>query len=117
MQCGAQVYVVQKDDPAEAARAERDRLLRKYKLSEVQTSILCAVARSEGGGRDIFVCGGDQLVVGEVKAGGQRFEGNDAVVAVAGLAGPGLIAPHGEDCFRLTADGERLAKTLAASNV
>lgn len=112
MQCGAQVFVAQTVDPAEAARTERDRLLRKYKLSDVQTEILCAAAAGEQGNREIFVCGVDRQADGEVKSGGQRFGGNEAVAAVAGLAGPGLIVPDGEDCFRLTAAGTKLAATL-----
>ena len=42
LKCGAQVFVVQEVDPAEAARNERERLLRKYNLSETQTNVLSA---------------------------------------------------------------------------
>ena len=44
MKCGAQVFVVQGVDLAEAARNERERLMRKYKLSEMQKRILSAAA-------------------------------------------------------------------------
>jgi len=111
MQCGAQIFVAQTVDPADAVRMERERLLRKYKLNEIQMAILSAAAGAEDD-QDIYVCGRGQQVDGEVKSGGKRFEGNEAVAAVAGLAGPGLISPHGEDCFRLTSDGTRLAKSL-----
>jgi len=111
MQCGAQIFVVQTVDPADAARMDRERLLRKYKLNKIQLAILSAAAGAEGD-QDIYVCGSGQRVVGEVKSGGKRFEGNEAVAAVAGLAGPGLISPHGDDCFRLTLSGARLAKSL-----
>jgi len=110
MKCGAQVFVVQGVDLAEAARNERERLMRKYKLSEMQKRILSAAATAQM----IFVCGNDAKAEGEVKSGDERFHGNEAVAAVAALAGPGLISPHGDDCFRLTQDGTKLAITLLA---
>jgi len=111
MKCGAMVFVVQELDPAEAARNERVRLLRKYKLTDTQKDILVA---SQGGSKQITVCGHDARAEGEVKSGDQRFYGDEAVAAVAALAGPGLIAAHGEDCFRLTPEGTRLVKAIQA---
>jgi len=111
MKCGAQVFVVQDVDPAEVARNERERLVRKYNLSEVHKNILSAAA---GGSKEIAVCGNDSKAEGEVKSGDQRFYGDEAVAAVAGLAGTGLISPHGEDCFRLTSDGIKLVETIQA---
>ncbi len=110
MKCGAQVFNTQVVDPAEAARNERERLLRKCKLSEIQKRILSAAAKAQ----EIFVCGTDDSAEGEVKSGDERFYGNEAVMAVAALAGPGLISPDGEDRFRLTHDGTKLAQTLQA---
>ena len=110
MKCGAQVFLVQGVDSAEAVRNERERLLQKYKLNEMQKRILSAAASAQ----EIFVCGKDSTSEGEVKSGEERFHGNEAVAAVAALAGPGLILPHGEDCFRLTQDGAKLAQTLSA---
>ena len=114
MKCGAKVFVVQAVDPAEAARNERERLLRKYNLSEMQKNILAAAV---SGSREIIVCGNDSNAEGEVKSGAQRFYGDEAVAAVAALAGPGLIEPHGEDCFRLTNNGTDLVKTMQAESV
>ena len=116
MKCGAQVFAVERVGPAEAARNERERLLRKYKLSEIQKRILSAAAKAQ----EIFVCGNDESAEGEVKSGDERFYGNEAVMALAalaGLAGPGLISPHGEDCYRLTDDGTKLALSLQAELV
>jgi len=109
MKCGAQVFVVQDVDPAEAARNARERLLRKYSLDAVQAEILGAALT---GSREITVCGNDSKAEGEVKSGDTRFYGDEAVAGVAGLAGHGLIKPDGEDCFRLTDDGTHLAKTI-----
>ena len=81
--------------------------MRLYDLSEIQTEILLAAD-----GREILVLGNQQREEGEVKAGDHRFEGNEAVAAVAGLAGLKLISPEGEDSFRLTAAGTKLAQTL-----
>lgn len=114
LKCGAKIFVVQEVDPAEAARNERVRLLRRYNLTEVQKDILIA---STGGSKEITVCGTDARAEGEVKSGDQRFYGDEAVAAVAALAGPGLIALHGEDCFRLTSEGTRLVKTIQAEPV
>ena len=114
LKCGAQVFVVQEVDPAEAARNERERLLRKYNLSETQTNVLSAAAEDS---KEITVCGTDSKAEGEVKSGNQRFYGDEAVAAVAALAGLGLIAPHSEDCFRLTPDGTKLLKTIRAEPV
>lgn len=111
LKCGAQVFVVQDVDSAEAARNERVRLLRKYNLSAMQKDILSAAAE---GSKEITVCGTDSKAEGEVKSGDQRFYGDEAVAAVAALAGPGLIAPDGEDCFRLSPDGTKLVKTIQA---
>lgn len=108
MKCGGQVFAVESVGPAEAARNERERLLRKYKLSEIQKRILSAAAKAQ----EIFVCGNDESAEGEVKSGDERFYGDEAVAALAALAGPGLVSPHGEDCFRLTDDGTKLARTL-----
>jgi hypothetical protein len=109
--CGAQAFVAQQLDPAESARSERKRLFRKYKLTEIQARILAAAF---GGKDEIIVCGDRTPAEGEVKAGGERFYGDDAVVAVATLVGPGLVSPNGGDAFRLTADGTKLAEALAA---
>ena len=57
------------------------------------------------------------MAEGEVKSGDQRFYGDEAVAAVAALAGPGLIARHGEDCFRLTPDGKELVRTIQGEPV
>ena len=114
MKCGAKIFVVQAVDPAEAERNARVRLLRKYDLSEMQKEILAAAM---GGSKEITVCGNDSKAEGEVKSGDQRFYGDEAVAAVAALAGPGLIALHGEDCFRLTPDGTKLVKTIQAEPV
>jgi len=109
MRCGALVSVKAKNDPKESARLDRERLLRKHNLSDMQKQILAAAV---SGGDQIFVVGTNSGTEGEVKAGDQRFYGNEAVVAVATLVGPGLISPQGDDCFRLTSDGSRLAQTL-----
>ena len=109
IRCGAQVFVAPEVDPQAEARVKRERLLRKYGLNEIQTAILAAAST---GTRSIFVVGSDTVGEGEVKSGDQRFYGNDAVMAIAALAGPGLIAPQGDDCFRLTDAGERLVKAL-----
>ena len=114
LKCGAQIFVVQDVDPFEAARNERVRLLRKYNLSEMQKNILTAAG---DGPKEITVCGTDNKAEGEVKSGEQRFYGDEAVAAVAALAGPGLIASDGEDCFRLTPDGTNLIKTIQAEPV
>ena len=105
-------------DPAEAARNERERLLRKYNLSEMQKNILAAAAAAAAGAkREITVLGNNRKAQSEVKSGDQRFYGNEAVEAIAALAGPGLISPHGEDCFRLTLEGAKLVATFQAEPV
>ena len=111
MKCGAKIFVVEEVDPAEAARQDRARLLRKYNLSKMQKNILAAAVE---GSKQITVLGNDTQAEGEVKSGEQRFYGDEAVAAVAALAGPGLIAPHGEDCFRLTSEGTNVVKTMQA---
>jgi len=111
MKCGAKVFFEQDVDPAEAARNERLRVVRKHGLSEMQKGILSAAS---GDAQEITVCGHDEKAEGEVNSGGQRFYGNEAVAAVAALAGSGLISRHGDDCFRLTAEGRKLARTLEA---
>ena len=112
--CGAQVFVTVRSDPQVTASKERERLLRKYALSEIQQQILTAAMAA---GDEIFVVGKGKLEEGEVKSGDQRFYGDEAVMAVAALAGPGLISSQGEDCFRLTPDGTRVAKTLQTEPV
>jgi hypothetical protein len=114
LKCGAQVFVAQDVGPAEAARNARERLLRKYNLSEMQTNVLSAAADNS---KEITVCGADSKAEGEVKSGNQRFYGDEAVAAVAALAGLGLIAPHSEDSFRLTPDGTKFLKMIHAEPV
>jgi hypothetical protein len=109
MQCGNRVVREERMDPAQAAAAKRDRLVRRYGLSEMQREILLAAADARA---DIFVCGSDGKTEGEVKAGVQRFYGDEAVVAIAALAAPGLIAPHGEDRFELTKSAQELIDAL-----
>lgn len=113
MKCGALLFVAPTFNEEESARLERERLVRKYKLNEIQKQILAA-AIGDDQTLDIFVLGCGGKLDGEVKSGVTRFQGNDAVAAVAALAAPGLISPYGADCFRLTADGAKLARTLAA---
>ncbi len=115
LRCGAQVFVAREASPNEAARNERERLLRKYDLSETQKSILSAAAEVDA--KEITVCGAEKGAEGEVKSGKQRFYGNEAVAALAGLAGPGLVSPHGEDRFTLTPEGLKLVETLKAEPV
>lgn len=109
MKCGAKVFVAEAVSPAEQLRQKRDRILKKYNLSDVQRNILFAAG---AGSREIVVCATDQRNEGEVKAGDQRFYGNDAVAAVAAFVAARLIEPKGEDCFRLTADGDKLIRVI-----
>ena len=109
MQCGNRVVREERVDPAQAAAAKLDRLVRRYRLSDMQKEIILAASDAHA---DIFVCGSDGKTEGEVKAGLQRFYGDEAVVAIAGLAAPGLIAPHGEDRFELTKSGLELIAAL-----
>lgn len=109
MKCGAQIFAAEQLSPAEALRAKRDRILRKYDLTDVQKEILTAAGK---GSKEIAVCGTNQQDEGEIKAGDQRFYGNEAVATVAAFVAARLIEPNGEDCFRLTAEGERLIGVL-----
>ena len=81
----------------------------------MQQEILLAAWRRNRG--PIYVCGKNGGAEGEVKSGDERFYGNEAVVAIAGLIAPGLIVGVGDDCFTLTDDGARLAVMLNAPAV
>lgn len=105
--CGARIHV---EEPVEPKAQEEPRAAQAF--TEMQREILLASWRKNRG--PIYVCGTSRSAEGEVKSGGQRFYGNDALVAIAGLAAPGLIVNVGDDCFTLTDDGARLAVRLAA---
>ncbi|MDH3628914.1 MAG: hypothetical protein OEV00_10170 [Acidobacteriota bacterium] len=83
----------------------------EYDLDDVQKEILAAAAR----GNTIYVYGGEGSIEGEVKAGDERFYGNEAVAAVAKLVEPGLLEKTDDDCFELTDDGACLATSLTRS--
>ncbi len=109
MKCGAKIFVADEVAPAEELRIKRERILRKYNLTDTQKDILFAAGK---GSKEIVVCGTDQQNEGEIKAGDQRFYGNDAVATVAVFVASRLIEPTGEDRFRLTADGVKLIRVF-----
>ncbi len=109
MKCGAKVFVAEQVSPAEQLRQKRERILRKYNLTDVQKDILFAAGK---GSKEIVVCGMDRQNEGEIKAGDQRFYGNDAVATVAAFVASRLIEPKGGASFRLTGDGERLIRVI-----
>ena len=85
----------------------------EYDLNDLQKQILAAAAK----GIVIFVYGGDGKTEGEVKAGAERFYGNDAVEAVARLVEPGLLKKSEDDSYELTDDGACLAASLKRAAV
>ena len=105
MQCGTRVIREEEKDAAQEALEKRQKLVRRYALNDTQKEILAAAAADDG---SIFVCGSDGNTEGEVKAGQQRFYGNDAVAAIAALVVPGLISPLGGDRFGVTDAGREL---------
>ena len=111
--CGARIYV-EKPVAAENAKpaVAESSPVERGELSEIQREILLCSWRQNRG--PIYICGTDHVTEGEVKSGEQRFYGNDAVVAIAGLLAPGLIVTVGDGCFTLTDDGARLAVRLAS---
>ena len=90
-----------RSDPAESPP--------QYDLTEMQKRILSAARK----GDPIFVYRLPGPQEGEVKSGGERFFGNEAVTAVATLIAPGLVAAVEADCFELTALGQQLAESLS----
>jgi hypothetical protein len=116
LNCGTRIHV---EEPAESGAQEEPRATQavvapdiERGFTEIQRQILLASWRRNRG--PIYVCGTSRSAEGEVKSGGQRFYGNDALVAIAGLVAPGLIVDVGDDCFTLTDDGARLAVRLAS---
>lgn len=109
MKCGAKNVVTDEVSPAEQLRQKRERILRKYNLTEVQKNILFAAGKSS---KEIVVCGADRQNEGEVKAGDLRFYGNEAVAAVAVFVASRLIEPRGGDCFRVTPEGDKLIRVI-----
>lgn len=72
------------------------------------------MAAAAEGGRSlpIYVMGTGPTEQGEVKAGGQRLFGDEALAALIGLTAQGLVIEVGDACFGLTTAGERAGAVL-----
>ena len=104
--CGARTAIP--NDNALAIQRSKGR-----SLSEVQRKILVATFTAEE--RRIYVLGVNGPHEGEVKAGGQRLYGNEAIAAVEHLMRDGYVFPVDEGCLALTREGRRTANHLAGS--
>jgi hypothetical protein len=96
--------------PADNALALQGSKVRS--LTELHRKILVATFIAEE--RRIYVLA-DGPHEGEVKAGGQRLYGNEAVLAVESLMRDGYVFPVDDGCFALTREGRRTAINLAGS--
>jgi len=72
-----------------------------------------ALAGGRAGSPSVFVTPSQGAVVGEIKVGGERIFGDEAVRAVATLVADGNLAPY-EDGFALTAVGRLRAQRVSA---
>ena len=81
-------------------------------INELAREILRAAMDGRRKGEGIYVLGDAGVAEGEIKAGGRRIYGNDAVEAVADLVARGLIQQSEEDLFALSAFGARMAPAL-----
>jgi hypothetical protein len=82
-------------------------------LTELQQQMLVAARGSDE--RRLVALPASGSDEGEVKAGGLRLYGRDALEALAGLQRHGLLTESGRMTFVLTVEGERLADELTGS--
>lgn len=81
-------------------------------INELEREILRAAMDGYRKGEGIFVLGDAGVAEGEIKAGGRRIYGNEAVEAVANLVARGLIEQSDDDLFELSDFGARMAPAL-----
>lgn len=82
-------------------------------IRPIEAAILRGALAGGAGSPPVFVTPSQGAVVGEIKVGGERIFGDEAVRAVATLVADGNLAPH-EDGFALTAVGRLRAQKVSA---
>jgi len=128
-QCGARFHIEEPAPTATAPAAETppprrgptrvapivstsNSLDRISGINELEREILRAAMDGRRKGEGIYILGDAGRTEGEIKAGGQRIYGNEAVEAVADLVARGLIEQSGEELFELSDFGARMAPAL-----